>query len=164
MDRNIFNYFQKTLSPLEAKALQDLQDILSEQLIIDYGYHEEIFHAYKDKNNHVIELWIPTISLTNLPDSIGNLKFLKTLNLNGCGLKYLPESIGNLKNLKILDLSGCNLTTLPESFVNLQNLEKLYIRGNCFISVPDSIGKLKSLKYFDVYDIDLMDYPPFRKG
>jgi len=162
LDKDIFNFFQKTLPRLEAKALLDLQNIISIQLIIDHGYHEEIFHAYRIKSNHVDKLWLPGIKLLYLPESIGNMQFLKTLNLSGCGLNFLPISIGNLKNLKTLDIRGCNLSSLPESFEKLQNLEKLYIRGNCFDLVPRGIGKLKSLKYFDVIDEDLIDYPPFR--
>ncbi len=162
LDKEIFNFFQKTLPRSEAKALLDLQNIISIQLIIDHGYHEEIFHAYRIKSNHVDKLWLPGIKLLYLPESIGNMQFLKTLNLSGCGLNFLPISIGNLKNLKTLDIRGCNLSSLPESFEKLKNLEKLYIRGNCFDLVPRGIAKLKSLKYFDVIDEDLIDYPPFR--
>ncbi|MHA1491607.1 MAG: hypothetical protein ACTSRI_18375 [Promethearchaeota archaeon] len=38
----------------------------------------------------------------------------------------LPESIGNLKSLKKLDLSNNKLTTLRESIQNLVTLSKLF--------------------------------------
>ena len=148
---------------MEAKALLDMQNIISEQLIIDFGYHEEIFNAYRVQHNHLEKIWISGVKLPYLPESIGNLKHLRTLDLSGGGIDFLPTSFGNLKNLKVLDLSGCNLTTLPKSFENLQKLQKLYLRGNCFDSTPKLIFKLKSLKYFDVYDIDQLDFPAYNK-
>jgi Leucine-rich repeat (LRR) protein len=146
----------------EAITLKELQDIIPEQLIIDYGYHDEIFHSYKVKKNHLVGLWLPDLKSTKVPESVGNLKFLKSLDLSGWEISSLPESIGNLTSLKSLNLSDCNLVSLPESFLKLQNLEELYIRGNLFESTPKLISKLKSLNYLDVYDIDLIDIPPFR--
>ena len=163
LDKAIFDYFQTRLPSYEAKALRDIQNILSERLIIDYGYHDEIFHAYKVKNNHIVKLWLSYSNISYLPESIGNLRFLKKLHLSHSNLTHLPESVGNLKFLKILDLTQCNLTSLPESFDKLQNLEKLYIYNNYFTSIPGSISKIKLLKYLDVYDDDLYGHPIFRK-
>ena len=163
LDKEIFNYFQRILPPQEAIALQEIQNIVSEQLIFDCGYHEEIFHAYKVKKNHIVKLWLSYSKISKLPESIGNLKFLKELYLSHCNLTFLPESIGNLKLLKILDLTYCDLTSLPQSFKKLQNLEKLYIYNNYFTSMPESIRNIKSLKYLDIYDEDFPEIPHFRK-
>ncbi len=163
IDKDIFNYFQMILPPQEAKALQEIQYKISKQLIIDYGYDEEIFHAYKIKNNHVVKLWLSYSKITNIPDSIGNLKFLKELHLRHCNVKFLPESIGNLKSLKILDLTQCSLSSLPKSFKELQNLEKLYIYNNLFDSIPESIRHIKNLKFIDIYDEDFPEILFFRK-
>ena len=163
LDKDIFNYFQTILPPQEAKVLQEIQDKMSEQLIIDYGYDEEIFHAYKIKNNHVVKLWLSYSKIIDLPDSIGNLKFLKELHLRHCNVKFLPESIGNLKSLKILDLTQCSLSSLPKSFEDLQNLEKLYIYNNFFASIPESIRHIKNLKFIDIYDKDFPEIPFSRK-
>ncbi|KAJ6918242.1 hypothetical protein NC651_012470 [Populus alba x Populus x berolinensis] len=60
--------------------------------------------------------------LASLPDRIGGLKSLKSLNLSGCsGLKSLPDSIGELKQFTTLILSGClKLASLPDNFINLE--------------------------------------------
>ncbi len=48
------------------------------------------------------------------------------LGLHMKSTKEIPESIGNLKYLKKLDLSICrNLQKLPDNFSLLENLEKL---------------------------------------
>jgi len=74
--------------------------------------------------------------LTTLPDSIGNLTNLNTLNLGGNKylggnqLTTLPKSIGNLNNLNELYLENNQLTTLPDSIENLTNLTHLYLNDN----------------------------------
>ena len=59
--------------------------------------------------------------LSSLPESLGGLGLLQTLDLRYCsGLsslpESLPESLGGLGSLQTLDLSGCyELSSLPES-------------------------------------------------
>jgi len=130
VDEDIFNYFQKALPPPEAKAIKDIQDLMSEQLIFDHGYHDEMFHAYKVKNNHVVRLWLGYSNISYLPESIGNLHFLKELDLTHCNLSALPEAIGNLKNLIELELFDNRLRSLPESISNLNSLKHLYTGRN----------------------------------
>jgi Leucine-rich repeat (LRR) protein len=43
--------------------------------------------------------------LKEVPEALGNLMSLTSLNLNGCGgLKEIPEALGNLTSLTSLDL------------------------------------------------------------
>ena len=97
--------------------------------------------------------------LTSLPESIGNLKYLDTLKLDGNQLTSLPESIGNLTNLKELDLYGNQLTSLPESIGNLENLDYLSLSNNQFTSLPESIGNLKNLDTLDLTNNQLTNIP-----
>jgi hypothetical protein len=68
-------------------------------------------------------------SLAALPDSIGEIKTLKFLNLSGCvSLSYLPNTIGKLKALKFLGLTKCtSLSGLPDTFNELEALELLHM-------------------------------------
>ncbi|KAH0470989.1 hypothetical protein IEQ34_000712 [Dendrobium chrysotoxum] len=69
----------------------------------------------------------------NLPDTIGNLKFLKYLSLSGCQFSgRIPPSIGNLSQLDILDLSGNNFSgDLEFEFIkDLKNLVVLDLSNN----------------------------------
>ncbi len=130
VDESIFNYFQIALPSPEAKALKNIQSLMPEQLILDYGYHDEMFHAYEVKNNHVVRLWLGYSNISHLPESIGDLIFLKELDLTHCNLSSLPESIGNLQNLIELELFGNKLKSLPESIKNLNSLKCLNAGGN----------------------------------
>jgi hypothetical protein len=56
-----------------------------------------------------------------LPESVGNLGALQTLELSRCdALAALPKSVGNLGTLQTPNLYYCTrLTALPESVGNL---------------------------------------------
>ena len=84
------------------------------------------------------------VSLTGIPDTIGNLGSLELLDLSRCiNLISVPWSIGRLMNLKCFRMSGCStLIHLPESLGKVSQLETLpkYLRA-----LPQSIGFLSSL-------------------
>ena len=81
------------------------------------------------------------------------------LNLCSKGLNYLPESIGQLKLLQTLDLRNNNLTELPESIGKLEFLEELILHDNSLRSVPESIGNLKNLGLLHLDNNDLTTLP-----
>ncbi|MFA6562972.1 MAG: COR domain-containing protein [Verrucomicrobiia bacterium] len=70
----------------------------------------------------------------------------KELNLSSMGLTELPESLGQLKQLQTLDLSTNRLTALPESLPKLMQLRKLIAYSNEFTSLPESVSKLSLLE------------------
>lgn len=73
-----------------------------------------------------------------LPSSIGSLKCLFELRLNGCTrLAFLPSSMNKLDSLRNLELSGCSiLDKFPELPCNLQ---KLTIRRTAITEVASSL-------------------------
>ncbi|GLT29600.1 hypothetical protein SLA2020_044550 [Shorea laevis] len=82
-----------------------------------------------------------------LPESIGDLKSLQSLNLE-CNLEgSLPASIGNLRQLTSLDLSCNNLNgQIPPSLANLTQLCFLDLSDNQFSGpILASIGNLRQL-------------------
>lgn len=90
--------------------------------------------------------------LAKLPENIGHLENLELMVLRNTNLKGLPESFGNLKKLKYLDLSHSpSLQKLPNSFANLKNLERLNLCCcNSLQELPDSFGDLTKLIYLDI--------------
>ncbi|KAL2911286.1 hypothetical protein HK105_209243 [Polyrhizophydium stewartii] len=85
--------------------------------------------------------------LTELPESIGMLINLKKLSLNNNKLTALPESIGDLIELTELDLMWNKLTALPASICKLHNLMELGLKENDITVLPEAIGRLTQLRW-----------------
>ena len=67
--------------------------------------------------------------LSELPESLGRLTWLESLNLEGNTLlTTLPAWFGQLTNLKSLNVSWNQLTILPETIGNLKKLQ--FLTGN----------------------------------
>ena len=70
-------------------------------------------------------------SFDNLSESLGEMNELNSLYLDSWRLRSLPECIGNLSNLVSLNLTGCsNLQLLPESLTSLSKLQSLGLAGS----------------------------------
>nr|XP_034592117.1 disease resistance protein RGA2-like [Setaria viridis] len=64
-------------------------------------------------------------SMCTLPQSIGNQKHLRYLEISGYGLgNSLPSSFCSLYNLQILYATACTVNELPRGFNKLINLQK----------------------------------------
>ena len=130
-----------------------------------------------------------------LPDNLGNAESVEELDVSGTAIRHMPSSIGLLKNLKRLSLEGCkglsssnkswyelipsysklispdplglspllglcSLTQLNLSDCNLKailndigslfSLVDLNLNGNKFVCLPESIGQLSNLKWMGV--------------
>ncbi|KAF1814763.1 L domain-like protein [Eremomyces bilateralis CBS 781.70] len=76
----------------------------------------------------------------NVFEVISQIKPLRDLKLSECSLSgTLPESIGQLHALKTLDLSGNKLTALPDSMQSLTHLRILDVSQNKLTSLSLSI-------------------------
>lgn len=108
-----------------------------------------------------------------LPESIGELRNLRSLNIQRTGIggfpdslcactglqeilveespiRKLPELLGVLHNLETLKCSLAELETLPESLKELQKLYSADFRGNQLTKVPFFLAGLKRLKELDL--------------
>uniref|UniRef100_A0A6N2NBD8 TIR domain-containing protein n=1 Tax=Salix viminalis TaxID=40686 RepID=A0A6N2NBD8_SALVM len=98
-------------------------------------------------------------SLKSLPESMGSLKSLQTLNVTRCSqLEKLPDSLGGLESLTELFAKGTAIKQLPTSARYLKKLTKLSFGGykNVFCS-PNPPSKSRSLKELDLSYAGLSD-------
>lgn len=111
------------------------------------------------KLSSLITLDLSQNRIVALPDTIGGLSSLQKLDLYSNRIIELPESIGDLLNLVSLNLSGNQLRSLPATFARLVRLQELNLSSNSLSALPDTIGSLVSLKTLNVETNDIEEIP-----
>ncbi|GLT95468.1 hypothetical protein SLE2022_131480 [Rubroshorea leprosula] len=94
-------------------------------------------------------LFDPHLSNEVVDGILPKLKRLRVLSL--CGVQELPNSIGDLKHLRYIDLSESSIQSLPESVGSLLFLQTLILH-DCkkLTRLPATIGNLIDLHYLDL--------------
>ena len=95
--------------------------------------------------------------LTNLPDSIRDLRHLSSLNLGQNTLTEFPNAVLEIPVLKCLNMTGCSLEEFPNEkndnvWKNVGNLRSLILRDNSIKSLPDEnlFSRMKKLELLDL--------------
>lgn len=84
--------------------------------------------------------------LTSLPSSIGLLRRLEVFAAAYNKISHLPIELKNLKKLKTLDLKNNNISELYQEYKELKSLVTLDVRSNQLVSVPAEICNIKTLQ------------------
>ncbi|PON34398.1 NB-ARC domain, LRR domain containing protein [Trema orientale] len=88
--------------------------------------------------------------------------FLRTLTLSRSFITELPNSVGNLKFLRYLDLSSTEITELRDMVCTLYNLQTLLLAYCTSLTrLPGKIGNLINLRHLDISNtFSLKEMPP----
>ncbi|KAF5463567.1 hypothetical protein F2P56_019470 [Juglans regia] len=111
------------------------------------------------KLSGLISLDLSDNRIVALPASVGGLTSLTKLDLHSNRVSELPDSIGDLLSLIYLDLSGNQLSSLPATFGRLVRLQELDLSSNRLSLLHESIGSLVSLKKLNVETNDIEEIP-----
>ncbi|KAL6315641.1 hypothetical protein AAG906_003745 [Vitis piasezkii] len=105
---------------------------------------------------HLLELYLASTAIEELPSSIGHLTGLVLLDLKRPrfieseelqNLASLPKGMCKLTSLETLIVSGCSLiNNFPRNLGSLQCLAQLHAEGTAITQPPDSIVLLRNLK------------------
>lgn len=90
------------------------------------------------------------LTLSSLPEGLGEMQHLEHLDVLNVGLKSIPPEIGQLRRLKCLHLAGNDLTELPAEISQLKKLRKLFLNANQFNALPEWLGELERLELLHV--------------
>lgn len=111
----------------------------------------------KLSNLEQLVLWGSKFSV--LPECICDFEKLEDLNLYGMkNLQALPDNIGNLRSLQTLDISRSGILQLPDSFGKLNQLEKLDLSGTCIRRFPQMLP-FDNLKFCNLMNMTLERIP-----
>lgn len=111
------------------------------------------------RRSDATRLNLDRFGLTELPESIFELKQLQDLNLNFNQLTSLPESIGNLHQLRTLKVAENHLNTLPEHIQKLNKLEELNFSGNKIKEIPNWLCDMTQLEILVIGGNDITGLP-----
>jgi GTPase SAR1 family protein len=116
----------------------------------DTAYHVAEWEIETTRRSGAYKLRLRYATLTELPESLGQLTFLQSLQISDNLLEMLPESLGQLWRLRLLDVSRNQLTALPESLGQLEELQSLILTRNQLTVLPESLGQLAHLESLDL--------------
>ncbi|XP_050228421.1 plant intracellular Ras-group-related LRR protein 4-like [Mercurialis annua] len=111
------------------------------------------------KLSSLVSLDLSENRIVALPSTIGGLSSLTKLDLHANKIAQLPDSIGDLFSLVVLDVRGNQLMSLPATCSRLVRLQELDLSANSLLSLPEFIGSLISLKILNVETNNIEEIP-----
>lgn len=109
---------------------------------------------------HIKILSLQKCGITSLPIAIGKLHELQELIIWQNSISYLPAEIGQLIELQILDLSSNNIEELPIEIGKLYKLKNLYLGYNQLNKLPHEIGNITQLETLSIQENFISTFPP----
>ena len=109
-----------------------------------------------DDKGYVVSLSLRHEIKGTLPAELGDLTYLRTLDIRGSGGKFdrgsveggIPKELGNLSHLSILIINGLDgAGSIPSELFNLTNLRWLDLSRNQLTGeIPEELGTLTNLR------------------
>ncbi|KAG6781662.1 hypothetical protein POTOM_014573 [Populus tomentosa] len=132
-------------------------------LFMKNGKVASMLSCSTSKLKHLRYLDLSHSYLVTLPEEVSALLNLQTLILKGCKqLATLPD-LGNLKYLRHLNLEGTGIERLPESLERLINLRYLNISDTPLKEMPQHIGQLTKLQTLTAFLVGRHSETSFRE-
>ena len=107
-------------------------------------------HTVILRNNHITG---------PLPEQIGLLCSVTSLDLSKNRIDQLPATVAGLKELISLNLSQNHLAEIPDTIGECYRLEELYLAANRLASFPLTVGRCAALQILDLTSNVVSDLP-----
>lgn len=156
--KNLFlNYKNLNIFPVELLKDEGLQFL--ERLYMKRNSLTTLPDNLAQKLPNLIELYLHSNNIVIIPEAIGNLARLQSLDLSNNALQLLCPEIGRLRSLRHLRLSNNRLKCLPPELGDLQDLETLDLSMNQLRSLPERLHRCLFLQNLTV-DHNLLTHVP----
>ncbi|KAK5873547.1 hypothetical protein PBY51_018581 [Eleginops maclovinus] len=156
--KNLFlNYRNLNNFPVELLKDEGLQFL--ERLYMKRNSLTTLPDNLAQKLPNLIELYLHSNNIVIIPEAIGNLARLQSLDLSNNALQFLCPEIGRLRSLRHLRLSNNHLKSLPPEIGDLQDLETLDVSMNQLMSLPERLHRCASLQNLTA-DHNLLTHVP----
>ncbi|KAJ3678482.1 hypothetical protein LUZ60_002285 [Juncus effusus] len=128
---------------LENIVIPNVRSFLNFDIEVPVGIRYPLLRVLKLKDSD---------NLTKLPEELKSMIHLRYLGLSYTGLKQLPETIGCLQNLQTIDIWGTKVEKIPSSLWGIQALRHVKLNDKCLPGPPPSANlvNLQTLEYIIV--------------
>ncbi|TYH20620.1 hypothetical protein ES288_A05G444700v1, partial [Gossypium darwinii] len=143
--------FRENSTPITNECSQIMLTIVAPKLyslFSEINVFKKLSKSFKFKRLRVLKL-VGAYYIFELPDSLGELKHLRYLDISRTSIKALPKSSTKLCHLQTLRLLGLVTFTFPDGLENLMSLKHLYFDSQELQS--DNIGNLTCLQTLPVF-------------
>lgn len=123
---------------------------LKQLLFIDFTHHTKVKREFPKaflKIKSLISIRY-TANLSAIPDDIGKLKNLESLEIDDADSLTMLSNLRQLKKLTFLSLCHNGLNSMP---TGLEKVEFLLLNFNKFVEIPKAFSTYKSLVYLEMY-------------
>ena len=148
----------RTFLPLHLETLPRLDKVSKNRYSsnswwnVEFRLSNRVLNDLLPKVQYLRVLSLCYYEISDLPNSISNLKHLRYLDLTYALIKRLPDSICSLYNLQTLILYHCGeLVELPKMMGKMISLSHLDIRHSKVKEIPSQMGLLKRLQKLSDY-------------
>jgi Leucine-rich repeat (LRR) protein len=90
----------------------------------------------------ITEINLSNKNLSNVPETVFQMKSLETLDLSNNPIETIPVDIRKLQYLRVLDLTETNVDELPEEISELIHLQEIHLDYVRWESKLDKVKKL----------------------
>ncbi|KAJ8281248.1 hypothetical protein GJAV_G00065300 [Gymnothorax javanicus] len=143
--KNLFlNYRNLNNFPLELLKDEGLQFL--ERLYMKRNSLTTLPENLAQKLPNLIELYLHSNNIVIVPEAIGNLAKLQSLDLSDNALQVICPEIGRLRSLRHLRLANNQLKFLPPEIGDLRELETLDVSMNILSTLPARLNQCLSLQ------------------
>ncbi|XP_060223297.1 leucine-rich repeat-containing protein 28 isoform X3 [Meriones unguiculatus] len=159
--KNLFlNYRNLHHFPLELLKDEGLQHL--ERLYMKRNSLTTLPENLAQKLPNLVELYLHSNNIVVVPEEVGDLKELQTLDISTNRLLALPERLHLCLSLQYLTVDRNRLWSVPRHLCQLPSLNELSMAGNRLASLPLDLGRSRELQYVYVdNNIQLKGLPSY---